>query len=708
MNHDEPTDAQLEDLLGTYAEALYQSSVVPDGQQTLSHTAGGLTATNNNPKGITVEDHTEQAALEVDLQPTNNDDSNSKGKVLALVGAFVLAAAVGIGAVAVIGNNDESSLDVAEAEELVEEDVAATDEEAESEDSAPIEEAAEEEEEEEEADLVDDAATSGVAEDVVGTSSFFDPFGSGTVFVDGDFATLSNGGDGYILQRGIGDDAVTEATTGLPDGESSFVSHLVATDAGFAALIEVFTDFDETEFDEFGPFEPGTPPAYLVATSTNMVDWTTVELPPLVDEVDLSVYVSSLAASGDQILVVGQVSSFTSPERVLLDAGRINEEDVYNICSTDFTDTTYTIHTCDFENSDGFEQNFDEEPLISIDESDPLFAEVMAANDAQNNPETVVAVGPASGPFQVADGPIDGFDLSIAGTPDGFLAIGSTNEGRTEAFTSANGLTWNEAATPPGAENLFGFSSLAANGDTIVAVTQSQAGLNTSTTADLGQTWTESSIDTELFFPFGDAVAGPAGFAIQIQGGLEPFETGFPDDQIELSKDGYTMTIEVFNGTASLTGPDGVVHEDVLLFGDDIDNIVRFEGPFDEDLIWLDPATGEDLITFSESDFEAAFPEPEFGENFEEPEMANETWFSADGTSWTLLESGEPGFDSFGGVLAVGDDEVVTFNQVFTEPPEELLNFENGFEPTEEEEAALDAWFMENGDQTTYNVIPVG
>ena len=68
MNHDEPTDAQLEELLGTYAEALYQSSVVPDGEQE-QPASDGITVTNTNQKAKPMESNPEQEpALVVNLQ----------------------------------------------------------------------------------------------------------------------------------------------------------------------------------------------------------------------------------------------------------------------------------------------------------------------------------------------------------------------------------------------------------------------------------------------------------------------------------------------------------------------------------------------------------------------------------------------------------------------------------------------------------------
>jgi len=135
MNHDEPTDAQLEELLGTYAEALYQSSVVPDGGQE-QPASDGITVTNTNQKAKPMESNPEQeAALVVNLQE-RPDGGSSKGKILALVGGLLVVAAVGIGAVSLLSNNDTSEVSVAETPDDVAEEesteAAADDSEAES------------------------------------------------------------------------------------------------------------------------------------------------------------------------------------------------------------------------------------------------------------------------------------------------------------------------------------------------------------------------------------------------------------------------------------------------------------------------------------------------------------------------------------------------------------------------------------------------
>lgn len=711
MNHDDPTDAQIEGLLGTYAEALYQSSIVPDGKEDTPAT-DGLAVSNTNPKANNMK-ITDQAALDVDLQPAQ--DGGSKGRILALVGGVLLVAAVGIGAVSIIGNNDSSELDVAVAEEPTEEEVT-------EEDSTPTEDASTTQ-----TPVPDDDPAEAADDDYLTiTDSAFNPsVGNTTLFIDGEFVSLAYDGERFVVTRGIGDDATSTPAVGLPEGGSAFTNYAVATDSGFVALIEQFPDLPDLPDEALEPSLGGLTPqsTRTLATSPDLINWDTVELPPLAGSERMGdTFVNGLAASGDRIVITGQVNSVENPELVLLEEGLITEEEVFNICSTEFDGSSYSIFTCDFENTQDFEENYEETLLITIDSSDPLFERIEAVATAAQAPETVMLVGPISGPFELIDAPIDGWDVSLAGTPDGFLAVGSGLNNVSQAFSSTDGVTWNQVTPPNDESSLFAFSRLASTENTIVAMTQRSTGLTSFATTDLGQTWTEGSIDTDLPSAFGLAVAGPAGFAFQVQGSNDAYDIEFPEfleEAITLEKDGYTMTLDFLSGVGTLTGPDGVlIHDNANMIEAEggIENVVRFEGPGDEDLIWLDPATGEDLITFSEDDLEAAYPElsddlvaPELdAPEVDASELGSETWFSADGINWTMIDSSGPGANSSVGVAAVGDDEVVTISSTFIEPPSELTNFENPLAPTDEEEAALDAWYAENGDQTTFNVIPVG
>ena len=282
--------------------------------------------------------------------------------------------------------------------------------------------------------------------------------------------------------------------------------------------------------------------------------------------------------------------------------------------------------------------------------------------------------------------------------------------GEVQSLSSPDGIEWTEAGSFGGASS----NGLATSGERVLTLGQnietvgSEApGANVWISDDLGNTWTESAIPTELFGAYGMPVGGDAGFAIQLDGTTEAFEDPFAEfDEVAIEVDGFTMLMNLSTNISSLLGPDGtVIHDSIqpqVLFGDGAENIVRVEGPFGETLIWLDPETGEDLVSISEEDFNAAFEEAfgedpsTIGDDFVEQPRATEIWFSEDGVSWILLDreddvNNEGGFSS---LVAVGDDEVIVRSESFLEPPEELFAFEQeGRDPTDEEIELLDEFF---------------
>ena len=119
--------------------------------------------------------------------------------------------------------------------------------------------------------------------------------------------------------------------------------------------------------------------------------------------------------------------------------------------------------------------------------------------------------------------------------------------------------------------------------------------------------------------------------------------------------------------------------------------------------MWIDPETGEELVTFLVDDITFAidqafqiFDEPE---EFEEPEFVSELWFSVDGQNWVLIDTFEPDAneDQFSRIAAVGDDEIVLLTETFPIPPDDLFDFEEeGRDPTQAELDALDEFFSQS------------
>ena len=378
--------------------------------------------------------------------------------------------------------------------------------------------------------------------------------------------------------------------------------------------------------------------------------------------------------------------------------------------------------------------------LVRLSPGEPGYDEIIAIVNGSSDfemPPAIVMAGPIDGDFTATELPTAGYSSGIVSTDTSFVVrVNDYESNSAVVLSSPDGVTWSEAGD---LGNELRFENIVASGDRLLATGQDLAspgdvsGLSVWVSNDLGATWTPGDLDTALFDSYGTPISGPAGFAVQLEGATEPYEDDFVDPFIDIESvdvvvDGFTMTIELESGNASLFGPDGtVIHESVneeAIVDGGAENILRTEGPFLETLIWLNPENGEDLVTFTSSDidavFEEIFSEQDFdvneddfdvNEDFVEPPRAKELWFSADGISWTLLQSEELSFtqDGYSGLAGVGDDEVLIRTETSVEPPAELLGFEAELrDPTDEEIAALDAWFAQSQqDNIEWTAIPV-
>ena len=745
---EEVSESEVIRLLGAYGDALERhaskgsdrpADELNDNQQPAdAGTKGENKMEDNMADKETVEESSETPEVgigEVGIVPDQPAQSSNRGRVL--VGAFVAALVVVNGGIFAI-NANSTEVDTTEVAQDVEEEDGAADATAEASDGSASGEA-----------VVDESAEASDSADVVEGSSQPAGFGFGgpgsVLFVDGEFVSLGDGPDGLVLSRSADgvNDWSSESVTGLP--EDGYPQGLVQTVDGFAAIVEIFPEFDEE--DESFLFGPGPEAERLLATSTDLLNWTTTEFPEVDLPEDGFSFVNGLAASGDQLAILVQIETGGNDElQILFEQGIVGEEDLNNYCGLDFEGDTIIGLSCDFDEVDAIDADAvgDEvdavedvvdfgEPteLFRLEPGDPGFNEVEASFEAKIDFEPVppvVVTGPIDGPFETVELPASGFASSIVGGEGGFLtAFSSFNNGTASVLSSPDGLTWTES---DGFDTDASIDTIAISNGLAVAVGSSfssDGGVVAFVSDDFGVTWTESDLPSELFGAFGQPLGGPAGFAVQLDGSLEPFDDFNPfgdTDEVELTRDGFTMVLFLNSGDASLIGPDGVliheIDEQVFLNGG-AENVARFEGRFDEDLIWLDPETGEDLVTFSQSDFDEAFEDlvPDFDDSgFVEPDRGSEVWFSADGVTWTLLQSGGSNFDedSFTTVAAVGDDEVLLLTETFTdfgEPPAELLAFEEeGREPTDEEIAALDEWFeqqnIDAGGSSVWESIPVG
>jgi len=497
--------------------------------------------------------------------------------------------------------------------------------------------------------------------------------------------------------------------------------------------------------------------------------------------------VQGIAAVGDQVALLVQIEQGGDDEyQVLFEQGYLNEDSIDTYCFGNFEGDDFVGYACDYEDyEEAMEDEFvvdapefvedvvtattlvipattlpprgddvaaDEEALIfeseAFDDAEIAVEEEeifrLAPGDAgydeifeiYNSFEDyaatapIVMAGTVGGNFTATELPVEGYSSGLVGTDSGFAVLINDFElGTNVVLSSTDGVTWSQGA-PVGAQG--GVNGIIASGDRLLATVQTFDGINDGIEAwvsdDLGNTWSSESIDSALFNAYGMPIAGPAGFALQLDGTTEPYEDNYVDPfegiaSLDIVKDGFTMTIDLGNGTATLIGPDGaVIHESVEegLFSEDIENVVRFDGRFGETITWLDPETGEDLVTITEDDVNAVFDEFYNEEAFiglegdyVEPPRGNEIWFSADGANWTLLDATDVDFsndgESYSSLAGVGDDEVLVHTETWVEPPEELFSFESeGREPTAEEADAMHAWYEQANDASIeWTVIPV-
>ena len=607
-------------------------------------------------------------------------------------------------------------------------------------------------------------------------SAFDIGFGPGQAFFfDGDFARIEMTEDGIEFERSAdGSDWQVVPTTGLP--ANGFVNSVVTSNGMIVATIDVFPEeyFDAPDFEteeefiafeeEFGSFVPES----VLAVSANGSSWTTTEVPSVAVDEGGFTFVNGAALSGDRVaILVSREPVFVDPFQVLFESDLLTEEEAFEIC--DFQGEPgepIAVFDCNFEEPDfeeldalflEFEEAIEgaetdeeraliEEEFFAAEEAFFQGEEIFTVNPGDEiydalsealftEPEripSVVLTGPLDGPLQEVELPTLDYPNTIIGTNDGFMvSFHDYENGGVTVLRSVDGLTWTEVerfVPEAGADPFNQEVQIVGQGDLTFAFVLDFSGESQApivlTSDDLGDTWTESTIPTELFGVYTQSQAtGPAGIATLLEGNVEDFvETDFPFpelDPVNVAQDGFVMTIDLDVGTTSLSTADGeVIYESISLdeaFGNGgIPGVLDINNA--EDAVWLDPETGEELVVFLSADLEAAVDEAfaALDEQFEDqgfsPDVARELWFSADGETWILLESTTLNFetDEFTSIIAVGDDEILLETQTFLIPPPELFAFEEeGREPTEEEIAALNEFFASEPASTTRRV-PVG
>ena len=570
-------------------------------------------------------------------------------------------------------------------------------------------------------------------EDAASDFAFFGGGPSSAVFDGERFVSLSMDFSGWVLRTSTdGLDWVETPVDGLSN--NGYINSIEFTDGRYVVAVDAYNDNGSEQ---------------SIASSADGISWQTVSLPDPKDGLEPSL--NSFAVRDGQVLVLRSLYQEGPDEYLLLmESGLLSEEQLNYFCGLDVGQpgepigvqicsefdrefegpseeeidelaARYDAATSDEERaaiedelSDLYGESEGLETVATIEPSDPLYDELSAiyTSDFESNEIVQVLSGSVTGPFSVVhEFDQAGYSTGLVATDDAFFAsfdlYDETSGSQSSVLRSSDGASWQTAGSTPAANG----GQLNAVGSALFFMSYDDFGGSTNfVSTDSGASWSPSPLSTDLFSSYTQFVDGEAGIVAFTMGFLDedPFSEGqFEEQEVELEKDGFNLTISWFDGSHTLRGSDGSVIAD--LTGEDIyegeSELVRMN-PISGDLTFVDVETGDALVTFGQDDFEEAysqFDEEFYESDFVEPESGVELNFSTDGVTWTSLDAsafGEVGNNSSVWPLAVGDDEAIFVVMIYAEPPEELFEFEiEGREPTEAEIEALELW--EGGQDTT-------
>ena len=293
----------------------------------------------------------------------------------------------------------------------------------------------------------------------------------------------------------------------------------------------------------------------------------------------------------------------------------------------------------------------------------------------------------------------DGWGVSGVATAEGFAVTAFGMTGAVIA-TSPDGIVWSEERS-----SALGYGELVASGGTIWRSVSDLYGSFSVERSTLNQAPTTVAT-FERLQSTGVLVAGPAGLvagAVPALRDLPQAASGMPEGRV--AKDGYELRYNEPEGGVTLW--DLTEDASVYVFGpEDMEAETPPEGVREiEDgqifaVVFEDPETGADLVTFTDEDLA-----PVFGLSVAELEAANgggfeapEQWvgWSADGTDWgwqTMVDAfditdGEPWAQ-----LAVGQDFVIARVEAWQVPgPGSISDGQSGTVGITSDEAPR--WFL--------------
>ncbi len=276
----------------------------------------------------------------------------------------------------------------------------------------------------------------------------------------------------------------------------------------------------------------------------------------------------------------------------------------------------------------------------------------------------------------------DGTDAEVTNTFEGGVVGTATNSGfavyltdsdlQGSLLTSSDGRNWTE--TPQDTWSIYaaGFTAEAAWIPVVTA-----AGTTLIRNVHSSETQTVATLDGVIITSLDAGPAGLGALAVQIDSDAIPAIDRISSATATVVRDGYELRYN--DPPGSMTLVDLSASEEVLVIGleevgpGSLIEVVRVSA--DGALTFIDPATSEDLVTFTaadseaiESQLESFFSEAasEFvseADEFEEPPTVALIGWSADGTDWVWQTHSDVfgvGDDDSWSQIAVGADFVIT------------------------------------------------
>ena len=389
--------------------------------------------------------------------------------------------------------------------------------------------------------------------------------------------------------------------------------------------------------------------------------------PWLVDET----WVTSALVSGGNIVLVTSVQQDLDLEALVADRGLVPEGKRAVLTGWEGMDTVvFVLLDSDAQSTptpavaDAFDGSVPDEDSLKLTYDElGLTEEQRAVLDPPGN--NSVRLLWSDGSTLEQSGQYDGWGASGVATSEGFV-VGVLGMTGATVVTSPDGLVWSEERS-----SVLGYGEFVASGDTIWRAVSDLYGSFSVERSTLNPAPTTVATFDGLQ-SIGVLVAGPAGVvagAVPALRDLPQVASGMPEGRV--AKDGYELRYNEPEGGVTLW--DLTEDASVYVFGpEDMEAETPPEGVREiEDgqtfaVVFEDPETGADLVTFTDEDLA-----PVFGLSVEQLEAANgggfeapEQWvgWSADGTDWgwqTMVDAfditdGEPWAQ-----LAVGQDFVI-------------------------------------------------